>query len=318
MKKLVIKLLPIIDFFMAPLVYPCAWILENVRRAGVNRLPRCKDALLSVGVFPVLSHYYEPQFDYRDSAPLSKDRRLLGISWNVEEQLDLLAKFTCSQELEDLSNNAGDVLDFHFGNNAFESGDAEYWYQLIRHFKPSRIIEVGSGHSTLMAIKATRKNGDDTPDYRCKHLCIEPFEAAWLEKAGVSVIRKKIEDVELSFFAELEENDILFIDSSHMIRPQGDVLFEYLELLPALKKGVIVHVHDIFSPRNYPREWIQGQVKFWNELYLLEAFLSHNSHWKIIGALNYLHHHYYDRLKLVAPFLAPDREPGSFCIQKIA
>jgi hypothetical protein len=110
----------------------------------------------------------------------------------------------------------------------------------------------------------------------------------------------------------------LFIDSSHIIRPQGDVLFEYLELLPILNKGVIVHVHDIFSPKNYLKEWLEDEVKFWNEQYLLEAFMSNNSSWKIIGSLNLLHHNYYEKLKVVAPFLAPDREPGSFYIQKIA
>ena len=139
----------------------------------------------------------------------------------------------------------------------------------------------------------------------------------WLEKTGVSVIRQRIEDIDLTFFKELEEDDVLFIDSSHIIRPQGDVLFEYLELLLTLNRGVIVHVHDIFSPKNYPSLWLQEQVRFWNEQYLLEAFLSHNTDWEIIGALNYLHHNHYEALKVAAPFLTPDREPGSFYIQKV-
>jgi hypothetical protein len=95
------------------------------------------------------------------------------------------------------------------------------------------------------------------------------------------------------------------------------VLFEYLELLPTLRKGVIVHVHDIFSPRNYPKKWLVEDVKLWNEQYLLEAFLSFNRSWKILGALNYLHHHHYADLKNAAPYLTPDREPGSFYIQRM-
>ncbi len=110
-------------------------------------------------------------------------------------------------------------------------------------------------------------------------------------------MRQKVKDVDVVFFSALEENDILFIDSSHMIRPEGDVLFEYLELLPTLKPGVLVHVHDIFTSRNYPREWLQDEVRMWNEQYLLEAFLTHNRNWKIIGALNYLRHNHYDNLK---------------------
>lgn len=109
----------------------------------------------------------------------------------------------------------------------------------------------------------------------------------------------------MEIFGELEENDILFIDSSHMIRPEGDVLFEYLEILPSLAKGVIVHIHDIFSPRNYPKQWLVDEVRFWNEQYFLEAFLSHNRSGKIIAALNYLQHNHPETLKSVAPYLTP-------------
>ena len=140
----------------------------------------------------------------------------------------------------------------------------------------------------------------------------------WLEKTGVTVLRERVESVSKNLFSELGENDILFIDSSHIIRPQGDVLYEYLELLPILKPGVIVHVHDIFSPRDYLKQWLVDEVKLWNEQYLLEAFLSGNREWKIIGALNYLHHTYYDELKRTCPFLNREREPGSFYIQKIS
>lgn len=318
MKKLILRFLPIVDVLLTPLVYPAAWILRNVRRLGVQRLPYCKNALMQIGVFPIRNHYYEPQFDFRESKlPLSQDRILPGIDWNTKEQLKILSTFSSSHELSNTPKTRSDTLEFHLNNGSFESGDAEYWYQLIRSIKPKRIIEVGSGHSTLMAMKAIRKNREEDSNYQCKHVCIEPYEMPWLEKTGVSVVRKKIEDVELSFFSELESNDILFIDSSHIIRPQGDVLFEYLELLPTLNKGVIVHVHDIFSPKNYLKRWVEDNVTFWNEQYLLEAFLSHNNSWKIVGALNYLHHNYYENLKLVAPFLTLDREPGSFYIQKV-
>jgi hypothetical protein len=81
---------------------------------------------------------------------------------------------------------------------------------------------------------------------------------------------------------------------------------------------VIVHVHDIFTPKDYPKKWLKDEVKFWNEQYLVEAFLLNNSSWKIIGALNYLHQHYYEELKSVAPFLTTDCAPSSFYMQKIA
>lgn len=319
MKKLIQQLLPIADILLIPFVYPAAWLLKNIRRAGVHRLPHCKNALINVGVFPIRNHYYEPQFDNRNPDPdFFEDRNLQGINWNVSGQLEMLKKLSFSEELVNIPQEKPNVLKFYLNNGAFESGDAEYWYQIIRTVKPKRIFEVGSGNSTLMAINAINKNQDEDPSCKCEHICIEPYEMPWLEEAGVSVVRKKVEEVELSFFSQLQENDILFIDSSHIIRPQGDVLFEYLELLPSLNTGVIVHVHDIFSPKNYLKQWLQDEIRFWNEQYLLEAFLSHNSSWKIVAALNYLHHNHYEKLKLVAPYLRPEREPGSFYIQKIA
>lgn len=230
----------------------------------------------------------------------------------------MLKKFTFSEELLNLPDEKQDILDFYWNNNTFLSGDAEYWYQLIRTVKPKKIFEIGSGNSTLMAVKAIHKNFEEDSKYSCKHICIEPYEMSWLEKLSVSVIRQKVEDIDLQFFSELGDNDILFIDSSHVIKPQGDVLFEYLEVLPSLRKGVIVHIHDIFSPKNYLKQWLEDEVRLYNEQYLLEAFLSHNSKWKIIGALNYLHHNHYKNLQAIAPFLTPEREPGSFYIQRSA
>ncbi|MCK4493272.1 MAG: class I SAM-dependent methyltransferase [Methylococcales bacterium] len=319
MKSLILKILPIVDIILTPFLYPAAWLLKNIRKIGVHRLPLCKKIFMQVGIFPICNHYYEPQFDNETlKKDLAKDRNLQGIDWNISDQLKTLEGFTFSNELLTIKKEKTKDLDFYLNNNAFESGDAEYWYQIIRKVKPKRILEVGSGHSTLMAIKAIKKNQHENPNYKCKHICIEPYEMDWLEKTEVSVVREKVEDVDLSFFSQLQKNDILFIDSSHIIRPQGDVLFEYLELLPSLNVGVIVHVHDIFSPKNYGKQWLEDEVRFWNEQYLLEAFLSHNSSWKIVGALNYLHHNHYKNLKPIAPFLTPEREPGSFYIQKIA
>ena len=317
MRKII---MPIIDVMFVIFTYPSAFLLKLIRRAGVNRMPLCKNALFKVGVFPILDHYYEPQFDNRkNQIDFSQERNLPGIDWRVSDQLKMLKTLTFSGELTGIlqGKTKENPLEFHLDNGSFESGDAECWYQIIRANKPKRIIEIGSGNSTLMAIKAIKKNQSEQLNYTCEHICIEPYEMPWLEQMDITIIREKVEEIDLSFFSQLKENDILFIDSSHVIRPQGDVLFEYLELLPSLNKGVIVHIHDIFSPRNYLKSWLQDDVKFWNEQYLVEAFLSNNDSWEIIASLNFLHHNYYNLLKEVAPFLTPEREPGSFYIKKI-
>ena len=273
-----------------------------------------------IGVFPIRDHYYEPLFNPKHMhRPVTEDRALPGINLNAAEQLALLQRFQFNEELIAFPLDVRGIREFHYHNGSFESGDAEYLYNMIRLFKPSRIVEIGSGNSTLLSQAAIEANTRHDTDYKCELTCIEPFEAPWLEGLGVSVLRQRVEDVDRALFDELAANDVLFIDSSHMVRPQGDVLTEYLDILPRLNPGVLVHIHDIFLPRDYPYEWIVGDVRFWNEQYLLEAFLSHNDSFRVIGALNFLRHHYPDQLRAVCPILADEltnREPGSFWMVK--
>ena len=168
-----------------------------------------------------------------------------------------------------------------------------------------------------MARNAIEKNKKIIEDYSCNHVCIEPYEMPWLKNLDIEIIREKIEVFDHSFFKQLKKNDILFIDSSHIIRPQGDVLYELLEILPILNSGVIIHIHDIFSPYDYLDEWVYNHF-LWNEQYILEAFLSCNNDFKIIGAINYLSHKYKSEFSSKCPIYEtqPGREPGSFWIQK--
>lgn len=316
-KKIFEKSRPAIDIIISPFVFVSAILLKFLRKYETKQFPVSKSVLLNVGVYPVRDHYYEPLFNQKHlRKPLSDERVLPGIDWNEEEQLAMLKAFNFQHEFEDIPENFASDTEYYFRNTSFESGDAEYWYNIIRLKRPKRIIEIGSGHSTKMARLAIKANSDNDAAYRCKHICIEPYEMPWLEKTGAEVLRKKVEEIDIDFFQQLDANDILFIDSSHIIRPQGDVLFEYLELIPTLKPGVIVHIHDIFSPRDYPKEWIIDDVMFWNEQYLLEAFLSFNTSWKVIGALNFLCHHHFALLKEKCPRVSLGTEPGSFYMVK--
>lgn len=312
--KLIIK---IIDIVGIPFVFIAGHLLLALRKMGVARFPLLRRTLSRVGIFPISDHYYEPLFNTQTLKNLlSTARSLPGIDWVDAEQVALLEKLNFADELKGLPQSRTSDTEFYINNKSFGAGDAEYWYSLIRAVKPKRIIEIGSGNSTLMAFRALKKNRENDADYRCEHICIEPYEQPWLEKTGAKIIRERVEDIPLSFFAQLENSDILFIDSSHIIRPQGDVLHEYLQILPTLNPGVIVHVHDIFSPHDYPKAWLVDQVRFWNEQYLLEAFLTQNDHWGILGGLNYLRHRHFNELKAVCPYLTEDREPGSFYIRR--
>jgi len=316
-KKIVKALFPFFDLLLAPFLIPAALLMRLLRRAGAERMPICRRILSAVGVFPVTNHYYEPLIDFSLlSRPLDQPRNLPGIDMNVAEQLNLLKEFHYSEELRPFTAPKRDELTYSFGNGYFDSGDAEFLYNLVRLKKPKRVVEIGSGNSTLLVIEAIRRNKSELAEYSCEHICIEPYEMPWLEKSGVIVKRARVEMVDKSLFTELEAGDLLFIDSSHVIRPQGDVLCEFLEILPALRKGVVVHIHDIFTPRDYPSAWIVDKVRLWNEQYLLEALLSGNPQWKIIGALNFLFHEHYEQLKAACPFVTQDRNPDSFYIEK--
>jgi predicted O-methyltransferase YrrM len=281
-------------------------------------MPVSENIFMKVGVLPVNDHYYQPLINpvKHLGKALSEKRSLPGIDWNVEEQLALLNKFDYNNELKAIPHEkkTANPLQYYFNNPSYRAGDGEFLYNIVRHFKPKRVIEIGCGYSTMMSIQAETKNATENAANACKHICIEPYEMPWLEQLNVEVIRKKVEDIDTTFFTQLEANDILFIDSSHMIRPQGDVLFEFFEILPVLKKGVIVHVHDVFTPHDYPAEWIYEKHCMWNEQYLLEAFLMFNTQFRIIGALNFLKHKYTDEFAAKCPNSGaqPNDEPGAF------
>lgn len=306
------------DVVLSPVTLFSAVWFKFIRSTSPKKMPLSESIFMKVGILPIKDHYYQPLINPGKhlSKPLGDDRVLPGINWNVDEQLNLLRSFGFNTELNTIPKDKKDTNghEYYYNNHSFCPGDGEFLYNMIRHFKPKRVIEIGCGYSTMMAIQAQKKNAAEVPAHRCQHICIEPYEMPWLEQLNVRVIRNKVEDVDKELFTQLEADDILFIDSSHMIRPQGDVLFEFLEVLPILKKGVIIHVHDIFSPKDYPREWIVDNHCLWNEQYLLEAFLMFNEQFRIIGALNYLKHHHRQAFDAKCPNsgAAMDDEPGSF------
>ena len=310
----------LVDGILAIIIVPGALLMKLTRRFGIQRLPRTKRTLDRLGVFPIRDHYFEPLFASRHiKTDLTLERELPGVNLNEQAQVSLLRELRYGAELLALPLERKAPDTFFFNNGAYEAGDAEILYSVIRHFKPGQMIEVGSGMSTLIARHAIAANQTDNASYHCNHVCIEPYEEPWLESLGIPIHRRLVEDMPPADFEALGANDILFIDSSHVIRTQGDVLFEVLRILPALKPGVIVHVHDIFTPRDYPQSWIVEQVRLWNEQYLIEAFLTQNDHFEVLLALNFLSHHHPDELAAACPIYGQQRqraEPGSFWIRR--
>ena len=321
LKNIIIRIMFLVDILLIPFIAISAVILKLYRRAGSQRLSRNTWLLKKIGVFPIRDHYYEPLFNNERLYKNLREKRLLpGIDFNAKNQLQLLKNLTFQEEFKNFIN-IQDKLDnesaFQLPNRSFDAGDAEFLFNYVRYLKPSKVIEVGCGQSTKIISHALFLNQQET-GIVSQHRCIEPYEAPWLDIFdNIEVIRAKIETTDHSIFTELETNDLLFMDSSHIIRPQGDIIKEYLEIIPSLQSGVIVHSHDIFSPRDYLESWITDNVFFWNEQYILEATLSNNRSYEIIAALNFLKHDHFNALQKVCPFLTKASEPGSFYFKKI-
>ena len=203
-------------------------------------------------------------------------------------------------------------------NGCYMSVDAHVLHGLVRSCRPKHIIEIGSGASTRFIEAALRLNQRDGAVGRCTS--IDPYPSPWLEGVDsslVSLVTEKVQSIPLSTFDQLGENDIFFIDSSHIVREGNDVLYEYMEILPRLRPGVLVHIHDVSLPRRYPKVYFDTKL-FWTEQYLLKAYLTHNSRIEIVWPGNHMmvrHREYVvttfpEMLAMRAAF--PSSEPTAF------
>jgi hypothetical protein len=206
---------------------------------------------------------------------------------------------------------------FYLINGGYMAVDAHVYYGLIRHFKPRHIVEIGNGNSTLLALSAAQRNRDEGRDTQVTSIDPYPWDIFRGGVPGLELIARRVQDVPLEFFGKLAEGDILFIDSSHVIRSGNDVHYEYLEILPRLSPGVMVHLHDISLPMPYPKVYYDNQL-YWNEQYLLQAFLMFNQKFEVMWPGNYLMLTYPDKMNATFPEIAvmreiyPSSEPTAF------
>ncbi|MBM4149636.1 MAG: class I SAM-dependent methyltransferase [Lentisphaerae bacterium] len=249
---------------------------------------------LAWGCLPLQVHFYSPVPDIGD---LKKrrvwDRRseLPGIDFRPGAQMELLQELGEKFGAEcDWPARAVDGGGFYTENAAFSFGCAASTHCMIRKCKPERVIEVGSGWSTMIIAAALDRNASETGT-RAQHVVVDPYPSdRTLALPGVTVLRQRVELTDESLFGALGKNDILFIDSGHTVRMGGDVNFLYLDVLPRLAAGVVVHAHDIPMPYEYAESYVTNPRfrVFWTESYLLQAFLACNCDFEVLLAMNYL------------------------------
>ncbi len=201
---------------------------------------------------------------------------------------------------------------FQLDNGTFESVDAELLYAIVRRFAPARVVELGSGYSSLIIADALAANGGG------EHRILDPFVSPQVQArpdlAGL-VEPLRAQDVPAAVFGSLGDGDVLFVDTSHTVKMGGDVNAIVLDVLPTLAPGVVVHFHDIFLPRDYSRGHV-ADGHFWTEQYLLQAFLCGNRDWEVlVGGLSVAEADPERIGRLVASF-RPGVRPGSFWIRR--
>lgn len=297
---------------VARVVNAVLWrLFEVLERAGVHALP---------------VHFYSPIPEMRALRRL-RDRfevehPMPGVDMSGERQMRLLKTVVKPWEAEYLRAGGGDEFGLDAGRMpSFAPINALVLYALIRQLKPSRMVEVGSGTSTAVAAAAFRANrADGAPGAL---ITIDPHPSPRL-RAGLDgltrIVATPVEDVDLDLFRSLEDGDILFIDSTHTVRIFGDVNHLYLTVLPQLRAGVVVHVHDIFFPVEYrPHHFFRrGMKQIWQEQYLLHAFLLFNSAFRVLLCNSYVHLKHRPALTALFPWYHAERWPSSFWMQRIS
>ena len=243
-------------------------------------------------------HFYSPIVDADALAAHAQrlwpaDPEVQGIDFDREGQRRLLKEAFARYLPEfDYPERAGDGPDgaaFYVRNSQFSWLDCRALYALVRHWQPKRIVEVGSGYSTLLIADVNRRHFEGAIEFSA----IEPYPRQFL-RAGVPgltrLVEADVQDVPMDMFLALRAGDILFIDSSHVAKAGSDVNHLFFEILPRLAPGVRIHVHDVFLPHEYPKEWVLEEGRHWNEQYLLRALLMFSRGFRVLFGSSYAYH----------------------------
>jgi hypothetical protein len=293
----------------APEPLPPGWI-ESAKAAGYRVLPE--------GAYDVVPrNFYSPIPDLNllPDDIWERRSRLGGVDLRLEQAIDLiegeLAPFIAEMEVPIEGPQPPGT--FFLQNENYESVDAELLYAFVRARKPRRVVELGSGFTTLLIGEAARRNlaqGD-----AIEHLAFDPYPRAQIfgEEPPPPTVFEPLPATEVppERLAELEAGDILFVDTTHTVKLGSDVNHIVLDILPALAPGVLVHFHDIFLPWEYPQVWFEQMDYFWAEQYLLQAFLAFNDSFEVVVPASAVAREYADRLDAAVPSFSPGRRPGA-------
>ena len=272
-------------------------------------------------------HFYSPVVDtdevlLRQEAIWPTNPEVLGVDFNDASHRFILdeafPRHIGGYDYPELAPaDDAELEGFYTRNSQFSWLDSRSLFVLLREWRPSRIVEVGSGYSSLLIADVNRRFLDG----QCEVTCIEPFPRPFLTRGidGISrVVEQKVQQVAHAEFERLQSGDVLFIDSSHVAKTGSDVNYLFFEVLPRLAKGVRIHIHDIFLPHDYLKQWVIEENRSWNEQYLLRALLMYSSAFKVVFGSSYAFHRFPDRVRqALAHPKGHAFAGGSFWIERI-
>jgi hypothetical protein len=301
-------------------------IKESIRRT-INRLPYINRLFKELSDYKRNSwvppgHYYSPVVNKEEIGKRKEwifrtpPAELKGIDLRKDAQFALLESFTKYHDQIRFSSHQDATYRYYFENRYFTYADGTSLFLVLSHFQPSRIIEVGSGFSSALMLDIA----DSVLKNRTELSFIEPFPDTRLMKLvrpgdKFNLVERFLQDIDVDFFKALKANDVLFIDSSHVVKTGSELNYLLFDIFPILAPGVIIHFHDIFYPFEYPQDWV-NEGRSWNEAYFLRAFLMHNSDFEILLFTSYLQQTNRAWLEKNLPLLARDRASSLWLVKK--
>lgn len=273
------------------------------------------------GAFPP-GHFYSPipaiEEVLKDEKRIWNSSEIVpGIDLNKEEQLHLLKELIPLYKNIPFTAQRKQNLYYFFERGSYSYSDAIFLYLMLRYLAPSKVIEVGSGSSSCVMLDTNRHYLNN----KMSLTFIDPFpdKMPSIPKDShghTCLIPCRVQDVDISIFQGLAENDILFIDSTHVCKVGSDVNDIFFRILPSLRSGVYIHLHDIFFPFEYPKHWLISHGRYWNEIYLLRSFLQYNSAFKIMLMNTFLSKNYTSLIRSNLP-LCLKNTGGSIWLKKL-
>ncbi len=282
---------------------------------------RLQGLLDNVGYPP--GHFYSPLPDVNDSQVIQAVRGRLSseppkdVGVDPDRMRALLERLAIHHRSFPFPRDRDAAYRYYYDNPFFGCHDGSVLFSMLLEYRPKRIIEIGCGFSSALML--------DTIDHflagAADLTMIDPqmdSVSSRFEPQGPAVstqFRRRVQDVPIELFDNLSANDLLFIDSSHVCKTGSDVNYYLFEILPRLKPGVLIHIHDILFPFEYLEDWTLREKRGWNEAYALRAFLQFNSSFDVLYWNNYVFHRMTDDLARLMP-LCMENEGGSIWLRR--